>query len=94
MCRTLDKGAAQSMSNNKNQQEIDASWYADPHNKGAVVNNLDVSILSALQIDTDFNVNVMTGSDGVHSWSRRWSPRVAAAGAKDDDYYSSSCSGT
>uniref|UniRef100_UPI002546233E citrate lyase subunit alpha n=1 Tax=Lactobacillus crispatus TaxID=47770 RepID=UPI002546233E len=34
-------------------------------NKGAVVNNLDVSILSALQIDTDFNVNVMTGSDGV-----------------------------
>lgn len=61
----FDKGAAQSMANNKNQQEIDASWYADPHNKGAVVNNLDVSILSALQIDTDFNVNVMTGSDGV-----------------------------
>ena len=61
----FDKGAAQSMANNKNQQEIDASWYADPHNKGAVVNNLDVSILSALQIDTNFNVNVMTGSDGV-----------------------------
>ena len=61
----FDKGAAASMANNKNQQEIDASWYADPHNKGAVVNNLDVSILSALQIDTDFNVNVMTGSDGV-----------------------------
>ena len=61
----FDKGAAQSMANNKNQQEIDASWYADPHNKGAVVNNLDVSILSSLQIDTNFNVNVMTGSDGV-----------------------------
>lgn len=61
----FDKGAALSMAKNKNQQEIDASWYADPHNKGAVVNNLDVAILSALQIDTDFNVNVMTGSDGV-----------------------------
>ena len=61
----FDKGAAQSMAKNRDQQEIDASWYADPHNKGAVVNNLDVSILSALQIDTDFNVNVMTGSDGV-----------------------------
>ncbi|WP_280927705.1 citrate lyase subunit alpha [Lactobacillus sp. ESL0785] len=61
----FDKGAAASMAQNKNQQEIDASWYADPHNKGAVVNNLDVAILSALQIDTDFNVNVMTGSDGV-----------------------------
>ncbi|WEV50351.1 citrate lyase subunit alpha [Lactobacillus sp. ESL0731] len=61
----FDKGAAASMAQNKDQQEIDASWYADPHNKGAVVNNLDVAILSALQIDTDFNVNVMTGSDGV-----------------------------
>ena len=61
----FDKGAAASMAQNKDQQEIDASWYADPHNKGAVVNNLDVAILSALQIDTNFNVNVMTGSDGV-----------------------------
>ena len=61
----FDKGAAASMAKNKDQQEIDASWYADPHNKGAVVNNLDIAILSALQIDTDFNVNVMTGSDGV-----------------------------
>lgn len=60
----FDKGAAQSIANNKNQQEIDASWYADPHNKGAVVNNLDI-ILSALQIETDFNVNVMTDSDGI-----------------------------
>lgn len=49
----------------ENQQEIDASFYADPSNKGAVVNQLDVAILSALEIDTNFNVNVMTGSDGV-----------------------------
>lgn len=61
----FDKGSAASMAANPNHVEIDASWYADPHNKGAVVNNLDVAILSALQIDTKFNVNVMTGSDGV-----------------------------
>ncbi len=61
----FDKGSAASMAANSNHVEIDASWYADPHNKGAVVNNLDVAILSALQIDTKFNVNVMTGSDGV-----------------------------
>lgn len=61
----FDKGAALSMAQNKDQQEIDASWYADPHNKGSVVNNLDISILSALQVDNDFNVNVMTGSDGI-----------------------------
>lgn len=61
----FDKGAADSMKNNRNQQEIDASWYADPDNKGAMVDQLDVCILSALEIDTDFNVNVMTGSNGV-----------------------------
>lgn len=61
----FDKGAAQSMKLNKNQQEISASWYADPANKGAVVDKLDVVILSALEIDTKFNVNVMTGSDGI-----------------------------
>ncbi len=61
----FDKGAAASMHNNKNQQEIDASWYADPDNKGAMVDQLDVVILSALEIDTKFNVNVMSGSDGV-----------------------------
>lgn len=61
----FDKGAADSMKNDVNQQEIDASWYADPDNKGAMVDQLDVCILSALEIDTDFNVNVMTGSDGI-----------------------------
>lgn len=61
----FDKGAADSMHTNPNQQEIDASWYADPDNKGAMVDQLDVVILSALEIDTKFNVNVMTGSDGV-----------------------------
>lgn len=61
----FDKGAALGMAENQNQQEIDASFYADPHNKGAVVNNLDIVILSALEIDVHYNVNVMTGSDGV-----------------------------
>ncbi|MBS9334555.1 citrate lyase subunit alpha [Fructobacillus sp. M1-13] len=61
----FDKGAASSMKSSPNQQEIDASWYADPANKGAMVDKLDVAILSALEIDTDFNVNVMSGSDGV-----------------------------
>ncbi|NVY96225.1 citrate lyase subunit alpha [Lactobacillus sp. DCY120] len=61
----FDKGAAESMQSNPKQQEIDASWYADPDNKGAMVDQLDVAILSALEIDTKFNVNVMSGSDGV-----------------------------
>ncbi|WP_413628070.1 citrate lyase subunit alpha [Fructilactobacillus vespulae] len=61
----FDKAAANSMKENINQQEIDASWYADAANKGAMVDQLDVSILSALEIDTNYNVNVLTGSDGI-----------------------------
>lgn len=61
----FDKGAAASMHSNQMHQEIDASWYADPYNKGAMVDQLDIAILSALEIDTKFNVNVMSGSDGV-----------------------------
>lgn len=61
----FDKTAAGHMKDDKNQQETDASWYADPGNKGALVDQLDISILSALEVDTDFNVNVMTGSNGV-----------------------------
>lgn len=61
----FDKGAAESMKDNRQQQEIDASWYADPANKGAMVDQLDVAILSALEIDTQFNANVMSGSDGI-----------------------------
>ena len=45
--------------------EISASQYANPHNRGPIVNNLDVVILSATEVDVDFNVNVITNSNGV-----------------------------
>jgi citrate lyase subunit alpha/citrate CoA-transferase len=41
-----------------------ASMYGNPHNRGAVVNNLDVMILGATEVDLGFNVNVTTGSTG------------------------------
>jgi citrate lyase subunit alpha / citrate CoA-transferase len=63
--QSFDLVAADSISRNSNHYEIDASQYANPHNRGCVANNLDMVFLSALEIDTDFNVNVMTGSDGV-----------------------------
>lgn len=61
----FDLTAAKSIGENPNHYEISASFYANPHNKGCAVNNLDIVMLSALEIDTDFNVNVITGSDGV-----------------------------
>lgn len=61
----FDLRAVQSYRDNPKHLPMDASMYANPHNKGAVVNNLDVMILGAAEIDIDFNVNVTTGSDGV-----------------------------
>jgi citrate lyase subunit alpha/citrate CoA-transferase len=61
----FDSVAAESLGKNPNHQEISANQYANPSSKGACVEKLDVVILSALEIDTQFNVNVITGSDGV-----------------------------
>ena len=38
--------------------------YASPYSRSAVVDSLDVVILGATEIDTDFNVNVHTDSNG------------------------------
>ena len=50
-------------------------------NKGAYVNKLDFVILGALEVDVDFNVNVVTGSDGVVRGAPGGHPDTAA-GAK------------
>ncbi|MBF4426208.1 citrate lyase subunit alpha, partial [Vibrio anguillarum] len=63
--QSFDGHAIDSLARNPNHIEISANQYANPASKGAVVDRLDVVILSALEIDTDFNVNVITGSDGV-----------------------------
>ncbi|WP_432663889.1 citrate lyase subunit alpha [Wukongibacter baidiensis] len=61
----FDLKAVESYGNNVRHQGMSASRYGNPHNKGAVVNQLDVMILGATEIDTNFNVNVTTGSSGV-----------------------------
>ncbi len=61
--------------------EMSASQYANPANKGAFVNKLDFVVLAALEIDTSFNVNVLTGSDGVLRGAPGGHPD-AAAGSK------------
>jgi citrate lyase subunit alpha/citrate CoA-transferase len=61
----FDLEAIRSLANNPNHLEIGADYYASPFNAGCAVNQLDVVILGATEMDTDFNVNVVTGSDGV-----------------------------
>ena len=60
----FDLKAVESLRTNPNHQEISAMQYASPAFKSAVVDSLDVVILGATEIDTDFNVNVHTDSNG------------------------------
>lgn len=61
----FDLRAVESYRRNVAHQAMSASMYANPDNRGAVVNQLDCVILGAAEIDLDFNVNVTTGSNGV-----------------------------
>ena len=77
----FDLKAVESIRTNPAHHEISAMQYASPAAKSAVVDHLDVVLLGATEIDTDFNVNVHTdsagcimGGSGGHS--------VTAAGAK------------
>ena len=74
----FDLTAAESVGTNPRHFEISASQYANPMNKGAFINKLDFVILAALEIDTDFNVNVVTGSDGVLRGAPGGHPDTAA----------------
>jgi len=61
----FDLEAVRSISQNAGHLEVGADSYASPFNSGCAVNKLDVVILGATEIDVDFNVNVVTGSNGV-----------------------------
>lgn len=61
----FDQPSIESIKRNANHLEMSASYYANPHNRGPIVNLLDVVILSATEVDVDFNVNVITDSNGV-----------------------------
>ena len=60
----FDLKAVESIRTNPKHHEISAMQYASPFAKSAVVDQLDVVILGATEIDTDFNVNVHTDSNG------------------------------
>ena len=60
----FDQEAVRSIGVNMLHQEISADQYANPFNAGAVVNRLDCVILGATEVDTSFNVNVNTESNG------------------------------
>ena len=60
----FDLGAVESIRTNPYHMEVSAAHYASPTAKSSAVDSLDVVILGATEIDTDFNVNVHTDSNG------------------------------
>ena len=60
----FDLKAVESIRTNPAHHEISAMQYASPAAKSAVVDHLDVVLLGATEIDTDFNVSVHTDSAG------------------------------
>ncbi|MCP1102374.1 citrate lyase subunit alpha [Aequitasia blattaphilus] len=76
----FDLDAVKSVENMKHFR-ISASEYANPFNKGAIVNKLDFVILATLEVDVNFNCNVVVGSDGVITGAQGGHPDTAA-GAK------------
>jgi citrate lyase subunit alpha/citrate CoA-transferase len=61
----FDLAAVESYARNPRHLGMSASVYASPNQRGAVVDLLDTVMLGATEIDTNFNVNVTTRSDGI-----------------------------
>ncbi len=61
----FDLSAVESVNRNETHRKMSSYDYADPNNPDAICEILDCVILGCSEIDTDFNVNVTTGSDGM-----------------------------
>ena len=62
--QSFDKVAAESIAKDPSHVEVSAVEYASGQHLGSATHALDIVILS-LEVDTQFNVNVLVGSDGI-----------------------------
>lgn len=62
--QSFDAVAAKAMSIYPNVIEIDNAVYSSMYVKGCMLDKLNFGVLGALEIDTDFNINILTGSSG------------------------------
>ena len=63
--QSFDKVAAENIAVDPAHVEVSAVEYASGQHLGSATHALDIVILSALEVDTNFNVNVLVGSDGI-----------------------------
>ncbi|MFA6924138.1 MAG: citrate lyase subunit alpha [Bacteroidales bacterium] len=62
--QSFDAAVSNSLLNNKKHIEVPSTLYANPFNCGCLTNKLDIVVLGVLEIDVDFNINVITSSEG------------------------------
>lgn len=79
--QSFDKVAAESLMTDRSHKEVSSCEYASADEPGSAVHYLDVVILSALEADVNFNVNVLVGSDGIIRGAIGGHPDTAADSA-------------
>ena len=79
--QSFDNVAARAIADRTGVIEIDNADYANAYNKGGYLNREDFGVLSALEVDTDFNVNILTGSSGEMMGGLGGGPDVAGGAA-------------
>ena len=79
--QSFDKVAAESLKNDAMHKEVAAYEYAAANEQGSATHWLDIVILSALEVDVNFNVNVLVGSDGIIRGAIGGHPDTAADSA-------------
>ena len=79
--QSFDKVAAESIKTDPMHKEVSACEYASADQPGSATHYLDVVILSALEADVNFNVNVLVGSDGIIRGAIGGHPDTAADSA-------------
>ncbi|MBQ0069363.1 MAG: citrate lyase subunit alpha [Bacteroidales bacterium] len=79
--QSFDKVAAESLKSDPMHKEVSANEYASADEPGSATHFLDMVILSALEVDVNFNVNVLVGSDGIIRGAIGGHPDTAADSA-------------
>jgi citrate lyase subunit alpha/citrate CoA-transferase len=79
--QSFDSVAARAIADRPGVVEIDNADYANAYSKGGFLNREDFGVLGALEVDTDFNVNILTGSSGEMMGGLGGGPDVAGGAA-------------
>ena len=79
--QSFDSVAARAIYDRPGVVEIDNADYANAYSKGGFLNRENFGVLGALEVDTDFNVNILTGSSGEMMGGLGGGPDVAAGAA-------------